>query len=370
MDLFTALPAGQRQCLVGLLLCCLLASCRSDLTPLPAPATPPPPARLTTIAFGSCANQSQPQPIWAAVNATHPDLFIFLGDNIYADTEDMGVMQARYAQLAAQPGYQQLRRQTPIIATWDDHDYGRNDAGAEYGPKVAAKQLFLDFFDEPADSERRQRLGGIYTAYTYGPPGQRVQVILLDTRWDRSPLRRVNEAEALARRLVNRGPYLPNPDPEAQLLGEEQWRWLEAQLREPADLRLIATSIPLLRAGTGWETWSNFPLEEQRLIDLITTTRANGVIFLTGDTHHAQFSLRTAGVPYPFWEANASGLTENVTAVAPDASLVGDVYLEDNYGLLTIDWTAADPTIAMTIHDVENAVVLQQQVRLSELQMD
>lgn len=370
MDLFTTLPPSPWQRLIGLLLVLsLLAGCSGDLTPPPDPPTPPPPARLTTIAFGSCANQSQPQPIWAAVNATHPDLFLFLGDNIYADTEDMGVMQARYDQLAAQPGYQQLRRQTPIIATWDDHDYGRNDAGAEYGPKVAAKQLFLDFFGEPADSERRQRLGGIYTAYSYGPPGQRVQVILLDTRWDRSPLRRVNEAEALARRLTNRGPYLPNPDPEAQLLGEEQWRWLESQLREPADLRLIATSIPLLRAGTGWETWINFPLEEQRLIDLITTTRANGVIFLTGDTHHAQFSLRTAGVPYPFWEANSSGLTENVTAVPPDASLVGEVYLDDNYGLLTVDW-AADPTIAMTIHDVENTVVLQQQVRLSELQMD
>lgn len=344
----------------------LLAGCvpaAVRITPQAAPVL------LTTIAFGSCANQSNAQPIWAAVNSTRPDLFIFLGDNIYADTGDMAVMRARYDLLGAQPGYQQLRRQTAVIATWDDHDYGRNDAGAEYAPKAAAKQIFLDFFGEPPNTERRLRDGGIYTAYTYGPPGQRMQVILLDTRWDRSALARVPDDEAAALRRESRGPYIPTTDPTAHLLGDEQWRWLETQLRVPADLRLIATSIPLLRSGTGWETWSNFPAEQQRLIDLITTTRANGVIFLTGDTHHAQFSLRTEGVPYPFWEVNASGLTENVTAVAPDASLIGDVYLDDNYGLLRIDWNAPDPTIAMTIHDVSNTVVLQQQIGLNALQI-
>ena len=344
----------------------LLAGCAPAIAPIMSPA---PPALLTTIAFGSCANQRNAQPIWGAVNSTRPDLFIFLGDNIYADTEDMAVMRARYDLLGAQPGYQQLRRQSAVIATWDDHDYGRNDAGAEYAPKAAAKQIFLDFFGEPSNSERRLRDGGIYTAYIYGPPGQRVQVILLDTRWNRSPLARVSDDEAAALRRESRGPYIPTTDPSAQLLGAEQWRWLETQLRVPADLRLIATSIPLLRSGTGWETWSNFPAEQQRLIDLITTTRANGVLFLTGDTHHAQFSLRTEGVPYPFWEVNSSGLTENVTAVAPDASLIGDVYLDDNYGLLHIDWNAPAPTIAMTIHDVSNTVVLQQQIGLSELQI-
>ncbi len=360
------MPNG-KLAIIMLMAILLINGCTVDDALVTAPA---PPALLTTIAFGSCANQSKPQPIWTAVNATQPDLFIFLGDNIYADTDDMAMMRARYALLGAQPGYQQLRRQSSVIATWDDHDYGRNDAGAEYAPKATAKQIFLDFFGEPANSERRLQDGGIYTAYTYGPPGQRVQVILLDTRWDRSPLTRVPEAEAAALRRESRGPYLPTTDPNAQLLGAAQWQWLETQLRAPADLRLIATSIPLLRSGTGWETWSNFPAEQQRLIDLITTTHANGVLFLTGDTHHAQFSLRTEGVPYPFWEVNSSGLTENVTAVAPDASLIGDVYLEDNYGLLHIDWEAPDPVIAMTIHDVSNTVVLQQQLELSELQME
>lgn len=323
---------------------------------------------LTMITFGSCANQNKPQPIWDAITASRPDLFIFLGDNIYGDTEDMALLEARYARLGQQPGYQRLLATTPVIATWDDHDYGQNDAGSDYPQKVASKEIFLDFFGEPTASERRLREGGIYTAYQYGPTGQRVQVILLDTRWSRTPLARVSDEEYRERQRERIGPYTATTDPAAQLLGDEQWQWLESQLRQPADLRLIATSIPFLQDGTGWENWSNFPAEQAKLANLLVTTEANGVLFITGDTHRAQFSKRTDLGLYPLWEVNSSGLTENVDWPAPDRSRLGGVYTEDNYGLLRIDWTETDPEITMEIRAVDNDLMLQNTIRLSELQ--
>lgn len=361
-----------------LCLCAVLTACTSavssliDRSELGAPSnastrsttdTP-----LTVIAFGSCANQSKPQPIWDAINANRPDLFIFLGDNIYGDTEDMDLLRARYAQLGNQPGYQRLLAQTPVIATWDDHDYGANDAGAEYPQKVASKQIFLDFFGEPTASERRQRDGGIYTSYAYGHEGQRVQVILLDTRWARTPLARVSDAEYTERRRQRIGPYTATTAPDAQMLSEAQWAWLAEQLQQPAELRLIATSIPFLQQGTGWENWSNFPAEQARLVALLETQATAGVIFLTGDTHRAQFSKRTDIGLYPLWEVNASGLTENVDWPAPDQSRLGNTYIEDNFGLLRIDWTEDDPEITMEIRAVDNDLVLQNTIRLSELQ--
>lgn len=348
----------------------LLVACGG---PTPLPFVPPlvlaDDRAVDIITFGSCANQSKPQGIWNAVLASRPDLFIFLGDNIYGDTTDMNVLRTRYALLGRNEGYQRLLATTPVIATWDDHDYGANDAGAEYPQKYGSKQIFLDFFGEPATSARRLRDGGIYTAYTYGPPAQRIQVILLDTRWDRSPLLRVNDAEAAVRRLRQVGPYLANPDPNAHLLGEDQWQWLAEQLRQPATIRIIGTSIPFLQEGTGWETWANFPKEQARLLTLINDTHANGLLFLTGDTHRAQFSKRTQGVPYPLWEVNSSGLTENVDWPAPDSSRLGSYYTENNYGLLHIDWREADPEITMEIRAVDNDLVLQNTIRLSELQI-
>ncbi|MFO0411515.1 MAG: alkaline phosphatase D family protein [bacterium] len=143
---------------------------------------------LTRIAFGSCAKSDKPQPIWDAVLAARPDLFIFLGDNVYLDTRDPAVMRRKYAELAAQPGFQRLKASgIPILATWDDHDFGENDAGADYPMKEESRRQFLDFFGAPADSPRRTR-DGIYTAHVFGPPGRRVQIILPDLRWNRTPL--------------------------------------------------------------------------------------------------------------------------------------------------------------------------------------
>lgn len=358
---------GRRACWLTLLFFVLVAcTTPSLLLPSDVPAGQ---AQSYVIAFGSCANQTKQQLIWDAVVASQPDLFVFLGDNIYGDTTDMNVLRARYGQLASNRRYQRLLAHTPVIATWDDHDYGVNDAGAEYPKKEESKQIFLDFFGEPADSERRLREDGIYTAYVYGPVGQRIQVILLDTRWNRSPLTQVSDVDYAERRRLRIGPYTATTDPDARLLGEEQWRWLEEQLRQPAELRLIATSIPFLQEGTGWETWSNFPAERDRLLTIIEQTRANGVLFLTGDTHRAQFSKRTADVPYPLWEVNSSGLTENVDWAAPDTSRLGGYYIEDNYGLLRVDWSEDDPEIVLEIRAVDNDLVMQNALRLSELQM-
>src|SRR5437899_1083363 len=144
---------------------------------------------LSRIAFGSCARQDKPQPIWDAVVAAKPELYLSLGDNIYGDTQDMAVMKKKYDQLAAIPGWQKLKSTCPILATWDDHDYGVNDGGAEYPKKDESQQLFLDFFGIAKDSPRRKQKG-VYHAEVFGPPEQRVQVILLDTRYFRSSLKK------------------------------------------------------------------------------------------------------------------------------------------------------------------------------------
>ncbi len=78
---------------------------------------------LSKISFGSCAKQDQPQPIWEAIVAGSPQLFVQLGDNIYGDSPDMSVLKAKYKLLNEQPGFKKLKQICPVVATWDDHDY-------------------------------------------------------------------------------------------------------------------------------------------------------------------------------------------------------------------------------------------------------
>ena len=154
----------------------------------PASASPPADRLISKIAFGSCARQEQPQPIWDKIVGLRPHLFLFIGDNIYGDSEDMEVLKAKYAKLAAVPGFARLRESCTLLATWDDHDYGVNDGGRELPQRDASQRVFLDFFRDPPDSVRRHR-PGVYISYVFGPAGKRVQIILLDTRYFRSPLK-------------------------------------------------------------------------------------------------------------------------------------------------------------------------------------
>lgn len=319
---------------------------------------------LQKIAFGSCVRQNQPQPIWNEIIAQHPDLFILLGDNVYGDTEDMQVLQEKYDQLGAKPGFQKLQASTPILSVWDDHDYGVNDGGANYPKRKASEQVFLNFFEVPDSSKRRQH-AGIYGAKMFGAKDRRVQVILLDTRYFRSSLKKWPEGKR-----QTPGPYQPNTNPEATILGEQQWEWLEQQLEKPAKLRIVASSIQVVPEEHGWEMWANFPHERQRLFDLIQQTQANGVIFLSGDRHLAEISrYDEAGQVYPIYDVTSSGL--NSAGANPDEAnrhrVSSGNFGEENFGLITVDWNQEDPLINLQIRNVKGTVAREHQLRLSQI---
>lgn len=320
---------------------------------------------ISRIAFGSCVHQDRPQPIWQAVNAAAPDVFVFLGDNIYGDSENPDVLQSKYQQLGQVTGFQQLRAQTEVVAIWDDHDYGVNDGGVEYPSKAASRQVMLDFWGEPAQSARRTRSDGIYTSYLYGEPGRRVQLILLDLRWNRSALRELADpVKQAARHALDMGPYEASLDAGATMLGETQWMWLQQQLQTDADLRVIGSSIQLLADFTGWESWANFPADRQRFFNLLQAAPHVPTVIISGDTHWSEFSrIDQAGLPYPLVEMTSSGLTEEWHAISPNRHRVGDAFAEANFGVLDIDWSGTQPAVSLKIRDVQGDVLIDQRVQ-------
>lgn len=323
---------------------------------------------LARIAFGSCAHQDYPQPIWDAVIAAEPDLFIFLGDNVYADTTDMAEMRAIYERQGGTAEWQRLRRATQILATWDDHDYGENDGGARYPAKEGSKTEFMRFFEVPEDAPMRTR-PGIYSARVFGPPGRRVQVILLDTRTFRGPLVRRPEAEVDS----IRGRYLPQTDTSVPMLGAAQWDWLDEQLRMPAELRLLVSSVQFVPEEHGWEKWGNLDHERSRLLELLAMTEAEGVILLSGDRHMAEISRLPAeeGPGYPLHEVTASGLNRSGGGRddEPNRYRLGQNYRGDNFGLLTVDWLADAPSVLLEIRGVDGRVELAHTLHLEDLEI-
>ncbi len=309
-------------------------------------------ARPTRIALGSCANQRRPQPVWRAVAAARPDAFVFLGDNVYADTEEEAELRAAYAALFAEPGFAELREGSEILATWDDHDYGANDAGAGFAAKAMSKRVFLEVFGSGPGDPRRGR-DGIYSARRLGPQGQ-VQVILLDLRWNMRPPPTVGVARQALRRAEGRGPYEAGGE---VLLGEAQWAWLERRLREAADLRILASSLPVTFGPDGWERWANWPGERARLFRLLRDTGNERIVAISGDCHWGEISRLTRdGVTIT--ELTASGLNQGWDGGPANPNRLAGPYGEPNFGLIEIDWQAEGPRATLQIRSVSGEPVL------------
>lgn len=322
--------------------------------------------QLTKIAFGSCGHQDDPQPVLAIAAEQKPDAFIFLGDNIYGDTDNMDTLRAKYNRLGAKPEYQQLAAATNIFATWDDHDFGRNDAGKHYPFKKESKEIFLSFFKEPAESERRKH-EGIYHAEYIQQGGKTVQLLLLDVRTFRNNLLLYDSSVQLPREHYFYKPdYQPHISKDSVLLGEEQWKWLEAELKKPADLRLFCSGSQFSIEYNGYEAWANFPHEQQRMLDLIKSTKANAVMFLTGDVHYAEISkLQTPGL-YPIYDVTSSGITSTWDFATLNKNRIEGPVMDNHIGLLTIEW-ASDPVIKMEIIDKHKNGRIEYTIKRSEI---
>lgn len=311
---------------------------------------------VSKIALGSCSDQKKQQPIWDAIIAQEPELFLFLGDNIYGDTEDMDEMREKYDQLAAKPGFQKLRETCPILAVWDDHDYGVNDGGREYPMKAESEVVFHEFFGTPEEAPERS-YPGTYGVRWFGTrdDGNRLQILMLDTRYFRSSLVELPE------RSPN-GPYDRNLDPEATILGSAQWKWLEEQLRKPADLRIVMSSIQVIPEDHHWELWANFPHERKRLFRLLQEADTGPVVIASGDRHMGEFSMLNTGDPgspgFPVFEMTTSGLTNagGGRRGEPNRHRVSPTNFQSrNFGMLRIDWE--NRTVLMELRDVEGVVV-------------
>jgi alkaline phosphatase D len=338
---------------------------------LPAARGQSPDKPLTRIAFGSCADQDKPLPIFNTIAAAKPELLLLLGDNIYADLEKgrkvtPEVIKEKYDTLAKVPGWQKLKSTCPMLATWDDHDFGKNDAGAEWSIKDESQKLFLDFFGVPAADPRRTQKG-VYSSAILGPPGKRVQILLLDTRYHRGPLKRAPKPLPGERTP----PYVPNTDPDATVLGAEQWKWLEGELKKPAEVRLLVSSIQVIADEHSYEKWANFPKERDRLYSLIRSTGANGVVILSGDRHLAEVALDPkAAVGYPLYDVTSSGLNQGSKgwrAPERNAHRVAAMPYGDNFGMVLIDWSGDDPRLTLQVRDEDGDVTCGVKVRLSTL---
>ena len=289
---------------------------------------------VLNIGFGSCAKQENPQPIWQAIAAKNPDLFIMMGDNVYIDSDDPKVMKDSYNMLAANPNFTKFRNETPIMATWDDHDYGSQDGGKEFSGKYDAKSAFVEFFDYPEVNLLATKDQGIFHSRELSFKGKTIRIIMLDTRWYRDKQQFTYLSYEQLKKL-NLGRYQPHKDASKTVLGATQWKWLEETLAKPSDLNIIVSGFPMISGFSGWETWANFPHERKRLLALIEKYSVSNSIVLSGDIHRGEMSSLKLN-DNTLYEITSSGLDAKIYPANVNENRYGEAVIRKNFGLLSI----------------------------------
>lgn len=321
----------------------------------------PVPALVTRLAFGSCNDAFAEQPLWPAIRAVRPEVWLWTGDIVYADVANIppipGQVQTRrglgqvrsvaklrghYAVQKERAGYAALRREVrQVVGIYDDHDYGKNNGGREFPLRAAAQTALLDFLDVlPEDAPRRSRAGA-YAGHDFATPAGRLRLMVLDTRYHREA-----------------------PGRTADILGSEQWAWLDAQLRHSAagadapQMHWIVSSIQVLPTEHPYESWSRFPAARARLLELLDRTRPPGLLLISGDRHLGELAQETTPGGLLLTEITASGLTHSVPADWSEANgrRLGQLVADLHFGLAEIE---ANGSVVLSLRDRRGAVRLR-----------
>jgi len=251
---------------------------------------------MNYIAFGSCSNQRLEQKYWSTIISKQPDLWIWSGDIIYSDTENMEEHKKEYDIMKNNPQYQKFIGQIPVIGVWDDHDYGVNDGDISYPQKVKSKELLLNFLDI-STNDKINNHEGMYTSYVYGKGHRKVKVFLLDNRYFKDKLKKDSKT-------ANR--YLKNTS--GSVLGKEQWQWLENEIKNSqASINIFVSGLQIIADDHIYEKWGDFPNERLKFLKLLEKYKVKNPVIISGDRHFAELSEYT----YEDFSANVTEITSS-----------------------------------------------------------
>ena len=204
-----------------------------------------------------------------------------------------------------------------ITGVWDDHDYGINDGNKYYPLKNEAKKLFSDFLDDGSIRNHE----GLYHSFSF----PNLKIILLDIRWFRDDKKDLN----------------------GDSIGEEQWTWLESELKTQEKIKIIGNGLQANtedRFGPA-ERWHKKSVE--KLLNLVELYP--GIVLLSGDVHSGEI-MKIPCKKHVLYEITSSGLTHAIYTTGGFFTKVfielfhtytfnvGPKTLKKNFGTIEINW--------------------------------
>ncbi|MBC7893156.1 MAG: alkaline phosphatase family protein [Sphingobacteriaceae bacterium] len=313
------------------------------------------------FAIGSCTYVNEPEvdrpgkpygsnfQIFNTIAGQKPDFMLWTGDNTYTREVDWntrsGVLH-RYTHTRSLPEMQALLGATSHYATWDDHDYGPNDADRSYWLKRTTLETFKLFWGNPNFVFENE---GVTGTFHWGD----CQFFLLDDRWWRAP----NDLAQSDRAYF----------------GEKQLEWLlDALAGSKATFKFIVTGGQVSNPARIFENYANYAGERTDLFRRLTEANVPGLLFLTGDRHHSVLWKQERFGSYPLYDLTISPLTSGTAQwqkAEEAAAQYPETYVaEQNFGLMEVTGPLSDRVLKISCIDANGTVKWTKEIKAAELQ--
>ncbi len=278
-----------------------------------------------TAAFISCVNTST-APVWERMELLGIDQLYLMGDTPYIDSADLAVIRQKHRNFLAEPSLDSLVRHTPVVGTWDDHDFGLNNSNGlsfDYG-KPTTRQVFVEY---RAHDQYGTGTEGVYNKVDHGP----MEVFVLDPRW-----------------FSQTAPSPVDPS-QKTCFGNAQWQWLLDSLRNSKAM------FKVLAMGEIWQDKKNsetddlftYWYERDALLDMIRDEHIPGVVLVGGDIHLSRYLKHPQRCGYDVHDFITSpGHMSTIPSLdVYHPSLEWSLIQGNQFLTLTADTTLPDPTL-------------------------
>lgn len=312
-----------------------------------------------SVAAGSCNYVNEPvydrpgkpygseHEIFQAMAKVAPYAMIWLGDNTYLREVDWSTRSGilhRYTHTRALPEIQPFLASTAQYATWDDHDYGPNDADGTWVHKGTSLEAFKMFWPNPTYG--LEEAPGVSTAFKLFD----MDFFLLDNRYHRTP----NDCETC---------------PDSTVLGKQQLDWLLKSLSgSRAPFKMVAMGGQFLTTSKESETYINLaPSEREQILKHIESEGIKNVIFLTGDRHFTELSTLVNSKGIAVYDLTTSSLTAGSFKGAEEKiknenRVAGTVFDGHNFALLNFSGKRTERELEIKIVDKDGKEVWSRKI--------
>ena len=230
---------------------------------------------------------------------------------------------------------------TQNYAIWDDHDYGSDNSDGSFKKKTTSLNVFQQFWPNPQNDT--------FNYYTFKQ--QDAQFFMLDDRY--------------------------NNNKDKAVLGETQLQWLKNNLKQSnSTFKFIGIGMQALNPISTLECFYKTDTEYKELIAFIKAEKISGIIFLSGDRHHAELMRIDEDGLYPLYDFTTSPLTMYPIKLSKKSreynnpnKVKGTYFPSYNYGKVSISGNATNRKCTIELKNNKGKLIWNYEIWANQLEI-